>query len=254
MSKKPIVAVSAVQGAFIEHEKRLASLGCEVFELRQATDLERPFDALVLPGGESTVQAKLLRELNMFGAMRARIAEGMPVLGTCAGLILLAERIEDDGGDLAGLDPEIAAVRTRVTGFGTLPVAVRRNGYGRQLGSFHAHAPFAAEGTAPRNAVTEASATQLPRHLERPNCTEPREAAAAFAIGVEPNAKAATAIPMTFIRAPFITEVRADAGAKALAEVDGRIVAAQAGNQIGVAFHPELDEDDTVYQAFLALI
>ncbi|MDO4291045.1 MAG: pyridoxal 5'-phosphate synthase glutaminase subunit PdxT [Eggerthellaceae bacterium] len=253
MSKKPTIAVSAVQGAFIEHEKRLASLGCEVFELRQATDLERPFDALVLPGGESTVQAKLLRELNMFGTMRARIVEGMPVLGTCAGLILLAERIEDGDGDLAGLDPEIAAVRTRVTGFGTLPVTVRRNGYGRQLGSFHAHAPFTAEGAAPRRAHDEA-ATQLPCHLERPNFAEPREATAAFAIGMEPNAKAAPTVPMTFIRAPFITEVRADAGAKALAEVDGRIVAAQAGNQIGVAFHPELDEDNTVYQAFLALI
>lgn len=235
MPKKSIVAVSAVQGAFVEHARRLSSLGCEVLELRQAADLERPFDALVLPGGESTVQAKLLRELGMFDVLRARIVEGMPVLGTCAGLILLAERIEDDGGDLAGLDPEIAAVRTRVAGFGTLPVTVRRNGYGRQLGSFHARAPFAAGIAEPRRSFDEAATKQPMCNLDRPNCTK-------------------CTVPMTFIRAPFITEVRADAGAKVLAEVDGRIVAAQAGSQIGVAFHPELDEDNTVYQAFLALI
>ena len=242
MSKKPVVAISAVQGAFIEHAQRLVSLGCEVFELRQASDLERPFDALVLPGGESTVQAKLLRELGMFDALRARIEEGMPVLGTCAGLILLAERIEDDGGDLAGLDPAIAAVRTRVAGFGTLPVTVRRNGYGRQLGSFHTNAPFAAEGATQHDeepAQRGNKPTEQPaRNVPRPNCTN----------------RTSQTIPMTFIRAPFITEARADTGAKVLAEVDGRIVAAQAGSQIGVAFHPELDEDNTVYQAFLSLI
>lgn len=60
------IAVSAVQGAFIEHEQMLSSLGVECFELRQRADLLRSFDGLVLPGGESTVQGKLLRELDMF--------------------------------------------------------------------------------------------------------------------------------------------------------------------------------------------
>ena len=83
-------AVLAVQGAFIEHEQRLLELGEDCIELRQAEDLARPFDRLVLPGGESTVQGKLLEELGMLEGLRARIEDGMPTLATCAGLILLA--------------------------------------------------------------------------------------------------------------------------------------------------------------------
>ena len=80
----PTIAVLALQGAFIEHEQRLQSLGCTTIELRQAADLARPFDGLVLPGGESTVQAKLLHDLGMFEPLRQRIAEGLPALGTCS--------------------------------------------------------------------------------------------------------------------------------------------------------------------------
>nr|MDK6329036.1 pyridoxal 5'-phosphate synthase glutaminase subunit PdxT [Alloscardovia omnicolens] len=87
------VGVLAVQGAFIEHEQRLAQLGISALELRQASDISEGFDGLVLPGGESTVQSKLLRELNMFEPLRELIDSGLPVLGTCAGLILLAREI-----------------------------------------------------------------------------------------------------------------------------------------------------------------
>lgn len=114
------IAVLAVQGAFIEHEKKLQALGADVFEIRQAKDLERHFDGLVLPGGESTVQGKLLRELGLFVPLQEKIKAGLPVMATCAGLILLAEHIADD--------PTVH--------FGTLPVTVKRNAYGRQLGSF----------------------------------------------------------------------------------------------------------------------
>lgn len=93
MGKK--IAVLAVQGAFIEHERALSKLGCECVELRQGPDVRQPFDALVLPGGESTVQAKLLRELGMIDELHRRIADGMPVMGTCAGLILLAKTVEE---------------------------------------------------------------------------------------------------------------------------------------------------------------
>ncbi|MGN0851779.1 MAG: pyridoxal 5'-phosphate synthase glutaminase subunit PdxT [Kiritimatiellia bacterium] len=121
------IGVLAVQGAFIEHERRLRKLGVEVFEIRQRDDLAAPFDGLVLPGGESTVQAKLLRELGLFEPLRAKIAAGLPTFGTCAGVILLAKRLKDD-----------PAVH-----FGLLDVTVERNAYGRQLGSFHAQTPFA---------------------------------------------------------------------------------------------------------------
>ena len=87
------IAVLAVQGAFEEHEKVLRELGAETVQLRKASDLQEHFDGLILPGGESTVQGKLLRELSMLQSIRAKIKEGLPVLATCAGLILLAEHI-----------------------------------------------------------------------------------------------------------------------------------------------------------------
>ena len=89
---RPLAGVLAVQGAFAEQESAFREAGADAFEIRQAADLERRFDALVLPGGESTVQGKLLRDLGMFDTLRERIAGGLPVFATCAGLILLAER------------------------------------------------------------------------------------------------------------------------------------------------------------------
>ena len=91
-----VIAVLAVQGAFIEHEKVLKEIGAEVFELRKKEDLDRPFDGLVLPGGESTVQQKLLKELGMFDILKKKIQDGLPVFATCAGLILLAEKLSND--------------------------------------------------------------------------------------------------------------------------------------------------------------
>lgn len=182
------VAVLALQGAFIEHRRILERLGCRVVELRQAADLDRPFDRLVLPGGESTVQAKLLAEQGMLEPLRRRIEGGMPVLATCAGLILLARDVE--GGRPC---------------FGTLDVAVKRNAYGRQLGSFHAVASFDGLGD----------------------------------------------VPMTFIRAPYVTQV--GPRAQALATVDGNVVAVRQGNQLAMAFHPELDDDLRIHQLFCSL-
>lgn len=118
MSK--VIAVLALQGAFAEHEKKLSELGIESFEIRQLPDIDRSFDGLIIPGGESTVQGKLLRDLGLFGPIKSRIEQGMPVFGTCAGMILLARSIE--GGEKSHL--------------ATMPITVKRNAYGRQLGSF----------------------------------------------------------------------------------------------------------------------
>lgn len=104
----------ALQGAFVEHEQMLQKLGVETVEIRQMRDWQQPKDGLVLPGGESTVQMRLLKELGLFDPIREAILSGMPVLGTCAGMILLSERR-----------------------LGTMAIEVRRNAYGRQLGSFH---------------------------------------------------------------------------------------------------------------------
>ena len=120
------IGVLAVQGAFIEHEDMLRSMGAECFEIRKASDALREMDGLVLPGGESTVQGKLMRDLGMFDVLRQRIVDGLPVFGTCAGMILLAEHISNDD---------------RVH-FATMPITVKRNAYGRQLGSFSSVGSF----------------------------------------------------------------------------------------------------------------
>ena len=119
------VAVLALQGAFLEHEQMLKKLGADYFEIRQKKDLDRPFDALILPGGESTVMRKLLLELDIYDALKEKILSGLPVFGTCAGLILLADEVEAGG-----------------PCFGTMNITAKRNAYGRQLGSFHTDAEF----------------------------------------------------------------------------------------------------------------
>lgn len=114
-----VVAILALQGAFLEHQQILNRLGVETFQVRNLDDWNREKDALVIPGGESTAILKILKDQGMLEPIRKDILAGMPVLGTCAGLIML------DGEHL-----------------GTMDIRVRRNAYGRQLGSFHTHAPF----------------------------------------------------------------------------------------------------------------
>lgn len=127
------IGVLALQGAFIEHEKKLIECGAEAFEIRQRHDIERSFDGLILPGGESTVIGKLLHELELMKPVRERIIGNMPVMGTCAGLILLAEHIAADD----------------TVHIGTMGITARRNAYGRQLGSFHTTAQFKEIGEIP---------------------------------------------------------------------------------------------------------
>ena len=121
------VACLALQGDFAEHESVFHRLGVETIQLRQKKDLQQKFDALILPGGESTVQGKLLRELDMFEPLKNMIQNDLPVFATCAGVILLAGQLLDD--------PTVH--------LGTLKAAVRRNAYGRQLSSFFIRGNFA---------------------------------------------------------------------------------------------------------------
>lgn len=127
-----MVAILALQGAFIEHERSLDGLGVDHFEIRQKADLDRPFDALIIPGGESTVIGKLLRDLGILSPLRDRIEKGLPVFGTCAGLIVLAKNV-------IGGAPSIA----------TMDITVKRNAYGRQLGSFYTEDGFDGLGDIP---------------------------------------------------------------------------------------------------------
>lgn len=127
------IGVLAIQGAFIEHIHMVKKLAkefddrIECTEIRQKKDLDE-IDGIILPGGESTVQGQLLKKLELFESLKQMIENGIPVLATCAGLILLAKRLENDD----------------TCHFGTLPVTVRRNAYGRQLGSFKTYSSVGA--------------------------------------------------------------------------------------------------------------
>ena len=183
------IAVLALQGDFAEHRKKLDECGAETFEIRQKKDIMTEFDGLVLPGGESTVIGKLLHELDIYDILKEKIEAGMPVFATCAGMILLAEKIENDD----------------KVHFGTMHMTVKRNAYGRQLGSFRTDAAVKGLGE----------------------------------------------VPMTFIRAPYIADTN---GAEVLAYVEGKAVAAREGNQVALAFHPELDENNDIYRYWLDIV
>lgn len=180
------IGVLAVQGAFIEHEHIIEKIGHEVVEIRQKKDLEG-IDGIILPGGESTVQGQLLRKLDMLDTIKSAIADGLPTLATCAGLILLAGHIDNDDS----------------IHIGTLPVTVKRNAYGRQLGSFYAEENFDNIGK----------------------------------------------VPMTFIRAPYITECGPKTSV--IAMCNGNIVAAVQDNQMVTSFHPELNDSLLVHKYFV---
>lgn len=121
------IGVLALQGAFWEHRKMLKKLGIDSFEIRQNRDILCDFDGLILPGGESSVMGKLLNELGLMQILKQKIADGMPVFGTCAGMILLAKEIDND----------------RARHLALMDIQVKRNAYGRQLGSFDAKEKFA---------------------------------------------------------------------------------------------------------------
>lgn len=183
------IGILALQGAFAEHKQMLAKLNVESVELRSKGDLSAHLDGIIIPGGESTVQGKLLYESDMLEPLKNMILCGTPVFGTCAGLILLAKNIENDNRKYLDL----------------MNITAVRNAYGRQLGSFYTEADFADLGK----------------------------------------------IPMTFIRAPYIKDVKGDA--VPLATVDGKIVAARENNMLVTAFHPELNDDTAVHSYFLKM-
>ena len=185
------VGVLALQGDVREHAALLAGLGADVVLVRRPSELAE-VDGLVIPGGESSVIDKLSRIFGMQEPIRAAIADGMPVLGTCAGLIMLADSVAD-------------AIEGQES-FGGLDVVVRRNAFGRQVESFEAE-------------------------LDIP------------ALGEEP-------VKAAFIRGPVVESV--GEGAEVLAALpDGRVVAVEQGNLLGISFHPEITGETRFHQRFL---
>lgn len=132
------VGVLALQGAFGLHCRVLRRLGAEPVEIRKPEQLD-VVDALVLPGGESTTLSMLLDSADLFDPIAARLDSGMPVLGTCAGMILLAADVLDGRGDQRS--------------FAAIDIGVRRNAFGRQVDSFEAELAVPQLGSEPLHAV-----------------------------------------------------------------------------------------------------
>ena len=149
------IGVLALQGAFIEHEKILKKIGVETFEIRKKSDLnnaisDNRINGLIIPGGESTTIGKLLHDLDLFDDIKKLISDGLPTFGTCAGLILLAKKIEND--DRAHL--------------GLMDIKVKRNAYGRQLGSFFTENEFKHVGKVPMTFIRAPYITEVGENVE----------------------------------------------------------------------------------------
>ncbi|KAE8127252.1 pyridoxal 5'-phosphate synthase glutaminase subunit PdxT [Bifidobacterium tibiigranuli] len=224
---RSVTGILAVQGAFAEHAEILDRLGAPWRLLHSANDWDDSIARVILPGGESTVQGRLLRLTGLFTPIAEHIAQGRPVLGTCAGMILLARTIENEGAaDTASQGAAFAAAARNDTAaddtassssvhrhaahestayFGALDAVVRRNAYGRQLGSFETIGSF--------GDIHD--------------------------------------LPLVFIRGPYVTEV----GPKATVEsrVDGHVVGLRQGSLLATAFHPELTDDTRVHELLLSL-
>jgi len=123
----PTIGVFALQGDVREHLRVVAELGAEAIGVRRPSELAR-CDALILPGGESTTMFKLAKAFELFEPLRERIRAGLPTFGTCAGMIMLADRIEGGTADQETL--------------GGLDITVRRNAFGRQVDSFEEDLTF----------------------------------------------------------------------------------------------------------------
>ncbi|MFW5994701.1 MAG: pyridoxal 5'-phosphate synthase glutaminase subunit PdxT [Spirochaetia bacterium] len=219
------IGVLSLQGDFARHTQALLSAGVEAAPIRYPEDLDA-VDAAIIPGGESTTIGMLCERFGLLEAFRLRIDAGMPVLGTCAGAILLAD-------DIVGSDqPRI----------GSLDISIRRNAYGRQKESFEADV-FLSAALYPQEAATVGGSPASPedRHTEVRFREKPQS-------GIRENEDTDGAFRGVFIRAPRIASAGGDV------EVIGRLndepVLVRHNHIWAATFHPELTSDTRIHRAF----
>ena len=186
------VGVLAIQGAVAEHLELLNQIPDVCAQEVKYLDELNEVDGLIIPGGESTAIGRLLRDFNLLQPLKERILNGMPVWGTCAGMILLAKSLEND--------PTVH--------LGVMDITVERNAYGRQLGSF----------------TTEVEIEKI----------------------------SSNKIPLIFIRAPYVTQVKSDVDI--LLEVNDHILDCQQKQMLATSFHPELTKDTSFHRYFINMI
>ncbi|MGM7666637.1 pyridoxal 5'-phosphate synthase glutaminase subunit PdxT [Microbacterium sp. A93] len=230
----PLVGVFALQGDVAEHELVLTALGARVRMVRSAADLAG-LDGLVLPGGESSVMDKLSRLLGVAPAIRQAIAAGLPVYGTCAGMIMLADQIANPIGGQHG--------------FGGLDITVQRNAFGAQVDSFETwlevpevsgepvHAVFIRAPAVLRAGGDVHVLASVPAScLESPDLESPELRAALTGPDAGPEAA---------------LDVGPDVGPEAAPDGGGLPVAVRQGHLLATSFHPEVTGDWSFHRYFL---
>ena len=205
------VGVLALQGDVTEHRRALADLGVESRPVKRPSDVPG-LDGVILPGGESTTMSMLLASSELLEPLGKEIAAGLPVFGTCAGMILLGTAVT--GG------------RVDQICYGAIDIAVRRNGYGRQLASFECELDVPALGEAPLHAV----------FIRAPLVETTGDAVEVLAV-VAPSTD---------------DPVRPDGGLTDVGEA--RAVLCRQGPVLVAAFHPELTADRRVHRLFVTMI
>jgi 5'-phosphate synthase pdxT subunit len=203
MTAVPQIGVLALQGDVVDHMRALEAAGARAVPVRRASELDS-VEGLVIPGGESTTMSKLLQIFDLFDPVKKRLDAGLPVFGSCAGMIMLADEVLDGRPDQRS--------------FGSIPMTVRRNAFGRQVDSFETE--IAIDGIA----------------------GDPFRAVFIRAPWVERVGEGVQVL------------ARVDSGGGSGPEQDGRIVAVRAGACLATSFHPEVTPDARVHEYFVDMV
>jgi pyridoxal 5'-phosphate synthase pdxT subunit len=213
-SAGPVVGVLALQGDVPEHLRALADVGARALPVRRPEELHQ-LDGLVIPGGESTTLWRLSVAFDMLEPLRKLIAAGLPAFGSCAGMIMLADRLAD------GVAGQLTV--------GGIDMTVRRNAFGRQVDSFESDITLRTLAAAPRGTLAAAPRAGLD------------------ATGVTP-------LRAVFIRAPWVEQNGENVAVLGTEERTGRIVAVRQGPLLATAFHPELTSDRRIHELFVDIV
>jgi len=214
MNAAPVIGVLALQGDVPEHRRALEDVGAKPVPVRRPEELHQ-LDGLVIPGGESTTLWRLSVAFDMLEPLRKLIASGLPAFGSCAGMIMLADRLADG----------VAGQQT----FGGIDMTVRRNAFGRQVDSFETDIVLSGLPGLPG----------LPGLLGLP--------------GRDPGTRDATPLRAVFIRAPWVEQNGQDVAVLGTEQRTGRIVAVRQGPLLATAFHPELTPDRRIHELFVEI-
>jgi pyridoxal 5'-phosphate synthase pdxT subunit len=218
-SAGPVIGVLALQGDVPEHLRALESAGARPVPVRRPEELDR-LDGLVIPGGESTTLWRLSVAFDVLEPLRKLIDEGLPAFGSCAGMIMLADRLAD------GVDGQLT--------YGGIDMTVRRNAFGRQVDSFERDIILASASAGHGKSADAGGSVGHGSNGHGDDTSEPFRA--------------------VFIRAPWVEQTGPGVSVLGTEQGTGRIVAVRQGQLLATAFHPELTQDRRIHQQFVDIV